>query len=173
MTRAARCLHIFRARKLACKYFRGRKVTPKYFHGWKLVSKYFRGRRLAFKYLRVKREFFESNGNSSSQTGILRVKQKVFESNGNYSSQTDILRISFGNTFGVEQEGGDEAIFDMLSINQVMKHSPVTVSSESTIKEAGEILADKEFQALPVTDNDKLVGIITTTDLIKYFLSQY
>lgn len=88
-------------------------------------------------------------------------------------SQTDILRISFGNTFGVEQEGGDEAIFDMLSINQVMKHSPVTVSSESTIKEAGEILADKEFHALPVTDNDKLVGIITTTDLIKYFLSQY
>lgn len=88
-------------------------------------------------------------------------------------SQTDILRISFGNTFGEEQEGGDEAIFDMLSINQVMKRSPVTVSSESTVKDAGQILADKEFHALPVVDEGKLVGIITTTDIIKYFIEQF
>lgn len=87
-------------------------------------------------------------------------------------SQTDILRISFGNTFG-DQEGGDDAIFDMLSINQVMKHSPVTVSPEDTIKDAAEILANKEFHALPVVDDGKLSGIVTTTDLIKYFLSQY
>jgi len=88
-------------------------------------------------------------------------------------SHTDILRISFGSTFGEEQQGGDEAIFDMLSINQVMKHSPVTVSPEGTLKEAAEILAEKEFHALPVVENEKLVGIITTTDLIKYFLEQF
>lgn len=87
-------------------------------------------------------------------------------------SQTDILRISFGNTFGDEQQSGDEAIFDMLSINQVMKHSPVTVTSEATVKEAGQILAEKEFHALPVVDEEKLVGIITTTDLINYFLKE-
>lgn len=88
-------------------------------------------------------------------------------------SQTDILRISFGNTFGSEQSGGDEAIFDMLSINQVMKHSPETVSSEDTLKDAAKILADREFHALPVTDGDKLVGIITTTDIINYFIEQF
>lgn len=86
-------------------------------------------------------------------------------------SQTDLLRISFGNTFG-EQDGGDEAIFDMLSINQVMKHSPVTVNSDHTIKEAAQILAEREFHALPVVDDEKLVGIITTTDIINYFISQ-
>lgn len=84
-------------------------------------------------------------------------------------SQTDILRISFGNTFG-EQNGGDAAIFDMLSINQIMKHSPVTVCSDDTLKDAAQILAEKEFHALPVVDEDKLVGIITTTDIIKYFI---
>lgn len=88
-------------------------------------------------------------------------------------SHTDILRISFGNTFGNDQEGTDEAIFNMLSINQVMKHSPVTVSPEDTLKEAAQILAEKEFHALPVTESDKLVGIVTTTDIIKYFLTQY
>ena len=88
-------------------------------------------------------------------------------------SKTDILRISFGNTFGDDQTGSDEAIFDMLSINQVMKHSPVTVNPEDTIKDAAEILADREFHALPVVSGEKLVGIITTTDIIKYFLEQY
>lgn len=88
-------------------------------------------------------------------------------------SKTDILRISFGNTFGDEQSGSDEAIFDMLSINQVMKHSPETVASEDTLKHAAEILAEREFHALPVVDGEKLVGIITTTDIIKYFLEQY
>ncbi len=88
-------------------------------------------------------------------------------------SHTDILRISFGNTFGDNQDGTDEAIFNMLSINQVMKHSPVTVSPDNTLKEAAEILAEKEFHALPVTKDGNLAGIITTTDIIRYFLNQY
>ena len=88
-------------------------------------------------------------------------------------SQTDILRISFGNTFEDNQSDADEAIFDMLSINQVMKHSPKTVGPEDTLKEAAEILAEKEFHALPVVENNKLVGIVTTTDIINYFIEQY
>lgn len=86
-------------------------------------------------------------------------------------SQTDILRISFGNAFSDEQENGDEAIFEMLSINQVMKHSPVTTHPDSSINEAGELFTRREFHALPVVKDDKLVGIITTTDIIKYFLN--
>ena len=77
--------------------------------------------------------------------------------------------MSFGNAF--DQSDMDDGIFDMLHINQVMKHSPVTVSTGSSIKEAGQILADKEFHALPVMDDGKLVGIITTTDIIKFFLT--
>lgn len=88
-------------------------------------------------------------------------------------SQTDILRISFGNTFGDDQGGSDEAIFDMLSINQVMKHSPETLSPEDTIKDAAEVFAKREFHALPVVEGDKLVGIITTTDIINYFIAQF
>ncbi|MEO9871419.1 CBS domain-containing protein [Ekhidna sp.] len=88
-------------------------------------------------------------------------------------SQTDILRISFGNTFGEEQTGSDEAIFDMLSINQVMKHSPETVSPDDTIKDAAEVFSKREFHALPVVKNEKLVGIITTTDIINYFIEQF
>ncbi len=86
-------------------------------------------------------------------------------------SQTDIMRISFGHAFDDENDDTDDAFFDMLSINQIMKHSPETVSSDQDICSAAETFASKEFHALPVVDNDNLVGIVTTTDIIKYFLA--
>jgi CBS domain-containing protein len=61
----------------------------------------------------------------------------------------------------------------MFTIKQVMKKHIVTVSTSNSIKEVAEILASKEFHALPVVDNNKLVGIVTTTDLIKYLLKQF
>jgi CBS domain-containing protein len=48
----------------------------------------------------------------------------------------------------------------------------VTVSSETSIKEAAKILAKNEFHALPVVDNGELVGIITTTDLLNYLINE-
>ncbi|MDH5476380.1 MAG: CBS domain-containing protein [Cyclobacteriaceae bacterium] len=88
-------------------------------------------------------------------------------------SLTDILRISFGSNFGDNQKEVDTAIFDMLSLEQVMNNNPRTVSSKQSIKEVAEILSKEEFHALPVVDDDKLVGIVTTTDVLKYLLEQY
>lgn len=86
-------------------------------------------------------------------------------------SQTDIMRISFGGNF--DQSDADEAIFDMLTINQVMKSSVKTVSSDQSIREVAEIFTKAEYHALPVVDSEKLVGIVTTTDIIQYLIDQY
>ena len=75
--------------------------------------------------------------------------------------------------FGDNQKEVDTAIFDMLTIEQVMKSNPTTVSSTQPIKEVAEILSTEEFHALPVVDNNELVGIVTTTDVVKYLLQQY
>lgn len=88
-------------------------------------------------------------------------------------SLTDILRISFGSNFGDDLAEADSAVFDMLSIDQIMKNNPRTVSSKQPIKEVAEILSQEEFHALPVVDDEKLVGIVTTTDVVKYLLKQY
>ena len=88
-------------------------------------------------------------------------------------SLTDIMRLSFGSTFGEEQEEADHAIFDMLTIDQIMKHNPKTVKPDQLIREVAEILSKEEFHALPVVENETLVGIVTTTDVIKYLLEQY
>ena len=87
-------------------------------------------------------------------------------------SKTDIMRLSFGDIYE-GQENADEAIFDMLTTAQVMVNSPTTVNAHDTIKEVAELMSSVEFHALPVLDEGKIVGIISTTDLIKYLLAQY
>ena len=49
----------------------------------------------------------------------------------------------------------------------------VTVTTDTTVKEVAQILANKEFHALPVLKEGTLVGIVTTTDLINYLLDQF
>ncbi|HEY9177698.1 MAG TPA: CBS domain-containing protein [Flavipsychrobacter sp.] len=87
-------------------------------------------------------------------------------------SKTDIDRLIFSRMFE-EEEDADEAVLEMLKIEQVMTHKPKAVSEDTTVREVAEILAKEEFHALPVVDGDKLVGIVTTTDVIKYMLTQY
>ncbi len=89
-------------------------------------------------------------------------------------SYTDLLRISFADSV-LEDEGDTitSHVYDLFTIEHVMAKNILSVSSNTTIKETAEILAQREFHAVPVLDDDKLVGIVTTTDLIKYLLEQY
>ena len=88
-------------------------------------------------------------------------------------SLTDLLRVSFVDTYGSDESDVDTAVYNMLSIEQVMVKNLVSVNSTQTIKEVAEVLAKNEFHALPVVDDGKLVGIVTTTDLLNYLLEQY
>jgi CBS domain-containing protein len=87
-------------------------------------------------------------------------------------SRTDINRLTFGALFE-NQEGADEAVLEILSINQVMTAKPKVVSEDDSIKDIAEIFANEEFHALPVVSGDELKGIVTTTDVIQYLLDQY
>ena len=88
-------------------------------------------------------------------------------------SYTDLLRLSFADFTDNSVDDTDALVYNMFTIKQVMKRNIVTVSTSSSIKEVARVLATEEFHALPVVDNNKLVGIVTTTDLIKYLLKQF
>lgn len=87
-------------------------------------------------------------------------------------SLTDLLRLSFVDSYS-DIEAADNAIYNMLSVRQIMANNPVIVRPKTTIRDVAALLVSKEFHALPVVDNDKLVGIITTTDLLNYLLDLY
>jgi CBS domain-containing protein len=86
-------------------------------------------------------------------------------------SKTDLQKISFVNT--IDGDKLTTAMYDSLSIDQVMTKDVVTVEKDDTILDVATILSKNEFHALPVTEAGKLVGIVTTTDLVKYLIEQY
>jgi CBS domain-containing membrane protein len=87
-------------------------------------------------------------------------------------SYTDLLRISFADAVDSYETDVDTLVYNMFTIEQVMAKNIVSVPSTTSIKEVAELLAKKEFHALPVVDKGILVGIVTTTDLINYLLKQ-
>jgi len=60
----------------------------------------------------------------------------------------------------------------MLNVSQVMAAKPKSITSSASIKELAEIFVKQEYHAIPVIDNDELVGIVTTTDVIEYLLTK-
>jgi len=88
-------------------------------------------------------------------------------------SYTDLLRISFADAVDDDEMDIDVTVYNMFSVEQVMARNLVKVSPDTTIREVAEILSTREFHALPVVEDELLVGIVTTTDLIKYLIDQY
>ena len=55
-------------------------------------------------------------------------------------------------------------------INGVMTENPVTVVPATTLEEAAQILLERQIGGLPVVADGRLIGIITTSDILKAFL---
>ena len=57
-----------------------------------------------------------------------------------------------------------------LKVEKVMTRNVITVGEETPLEEAARIMADSKIGGLPVMRGEKLVGIITETDLFKSLL---
>jgi acetoin utilization protein AcuB len=87
-------------------------------------------------------------------------------------SYSDLLKISFADVTE-DEHNVDSVVYNMFTIEQVMVKDVLTISSDTSIKKAAEILAKQAFHALPVVDEGTLIGIVTTTDLLNYFIKQF
>ena len=86
-------------------------------------------------------------------------------------SRTDLQKISFVNT--IDGDNLTTVMYDVLTVEQVMTKNITTVQQSDTIYDVAVTLSKNEFHALPVLDGEKMVGIVTTTDLIKYLINQF
>jgi acetoin utilization protein AcuB len=57
-----------------------------------------------------------------------------------------------------------------LTVKKVMSSPVITISPDVPLENAARIMADNKIGGLPVLDGDKLVGIITETDIFKILL---
>ena len=66
-------------------------------------------------------------------------------------------------------------VSDMLSklpVRQVMAQNPKTISVDALLVEAAQMMLAYKISALPVMDDDKLVGIITESDIFRALVTR-
>ncbi len=78
----------------------------------------------------------------------------------------DLKRASPSLLSGIDQKQYDE-LLETIRVGQIMTRNPHTVTPATPLKHVAEILIDRKFGALPVIENNLLVGIITEIDLLR------
>lgn len=61
-------------------------------------------------------------------------------------------------------------VLQKMTVESVMVKDPITITADATIERAAKILHARRIGSLPVVENNKLVGIITSTDLMEVLL---
>ena len=85
-------------------------------------------------------------------------------------SSTDLLEFIAGLPADpAAVDGGTEhGILDEHTVEEAMVRGPLTtIGSDEPANRAAELMNEKRIHRLPVVDDEHLVGIITTTDLVK------
>lgn len=63
-----------------------------------------------------------------------------------------------------------EEVYHSILVKDIMSLTPVSVDEDTTIETVATLLAKGEFNSVVITENEKVKGIITTTDLLRFFL---
>ena len=83
-------------------------------------------------------------------------------------SERDLLRASLSNlsSFGADER---RAFLQAVEIGRVMSTPPIVIDADSTPEEAALVMAERKIGCLPVLDRGSLVGMLTETDVLRYF----
>jgi len=83
-------------------------------------------------------------------------------------SERDLLRASLSNLteFGAESR---RAFLHAVEIERVMSTPPIVIGPDATVEEAALAMAEKKIGCLPVVRGDVVVGLLTETDVLRYF----
>ena len=83
-------------------------------------------------------------------------------------SERDLLRVSLSNLteFGTEER---RAFLHVVEIARVMSAPPIVIDPEASVTEAARVMAIHKIGCLPVVEGEELLGIVTETDLLRYF----
>jgi len=84
-------------------------------------------------------------------------------------TQRDLYRASLTSILTNWKE--NKEFLDSIKVSEVMAKNVITVAPDATIEEAAQMMIDKKVGALPVVkEKNKLIGLITETDVLQYFV---
>ncbi|MDH3381893.1 MAG: CBS domain-containing protein [Flavobacteriaceae bacterium] len=66
----------------------------------------------------------------------------------------------------------DEKVYRDLKVKDIMTKHPFYLTSKATIEDVAQVLVKGNYRAVPIVEDGRLVGIVTTADIIKIFLNE-
>lgn len=84
-------------------------------------------------------------------------------------SANDMLRVALGDPYKQDPDLVRKDL-ELYDAREIMAEDVVTIGPHDTIREAARLLTNGSYHALPVVEDGKLVGIVTSTDLISYLV---
>lgn len=88
-------------------------------------------------------------------------------------SSSDMMKLSL-DAYGTPDSANADYLDSQFSISDIMSTDLITVKPSDAIRSAAGTLSAGTYHSVPVVaDDGKLVGIVTTTDLVKYLVAQY
>jgi len=82
-------------------------------------------------------------------------------------SERDLMGAAASQIFGLKQRS-KSALLKSVLIKDVMKKRVVTVGPQTPIRDVAHLMAEKKIGCVPVISEGTLVGLVTTTDILRY-----
>jgi acetoin utilization protein AcuB len=82
-------------------------------------------------------------------------------------SQRDLFGAAVNRVFKLRVREERE-LLKSFRIDEVMHKRVITAAPDTTIKEAARLMAEKKIGCLPIVEGDELVGLTTSTNILRY-----
>jgi CBS domain-containing protein len=82
-------------------------------------------------------------------------------------TERDLMGGAVPAIFGLKQKS-KSALLKTYRIKEFMKKKVVTVKPDTPIKDAARLMVEKKVGCVPVLSEGSLVGLVTTTDILRY-----
>ena len=82
-------------------------------------------------------------------------------------TERDLIGAAASQIFGLKNKS-KSALLKSVKIKEVMKKRVITVAPNTPIKEVAHLMADKKIGCVPVVSDGVVVGLVTTTDILRY-----
>ncbi len=64
-------------------------------------------------------------------------------------------------------------LLSKLTVKKLMSKNVITITKDTTVEEAARMMVDQDLSSLPVLDGDKLIGIVSKSDMFKILLELF
>ncbi len=80
------------------------------------------------------------------------------------------LRRATNSPFVMQERWYNEFLLDKITVRACMSAEPITITAQTRIADAARVMRDRKIGGLPVVEGERLVGIVTETDLLNYLI---